>query len=402
MPRHFLSVWAFVIVSLCACRQDVSDPQTQPNSFFHDRKILMPTAEDDAKIVITANTVMLTKAHLSDVRTELYQPSFRLEGIIAPAISSTVHLPDDGSLYSLSVRLGDKVIQNTPIARMSQIVPAPAVNTPDDTDDTDKASIDPSNEIQLPDPSDTEHANDSPADSDERNLDSHHDDADDDFAINTPSTKIIAINAPISGNVQEIFIHDTKKVYPKHTALMVIGNDTHLKFVSLLPKKYKEHLGVGKAVNFSTKIGQSFVGQIAKITPHQNNLDMLEVHVHINADEAKKVNLKTGDQVSGHIDYGQMSVGALVPAFAIFDDKMRIMDLSALNAPPHKPAMPIHANVWLVGQDGIIRLTATEVIEYRPNSNQYLVAGIAPENLICLSGLPKQVSGKQVRLDWSF
>lgn len=375
MPRHFLSVWGLIlssIVSLCACRQDLTTQHTEPNSIFHERKITMPTAQDDAKIAINAQTVVLTKAHLSDVHTELYQPSFRLEGVIAPITTSTVYLPNNASLHSLSVRLGDKVTQHTAIAHINEQI-FELVHEP-----ADKSKVF-NDELPL-----------------------FADEPSDDSPTIQPLTKITAINAPISGKIEEIFIHDTTTIHPKGTALMVISDDKHLKFISLLPKKYKEYLGVGKAVNFSTNAGQSFVGQIAKIQHTPKDPDNLEVHVHISPDETKQLDLKIGDWVSGHINYGQMSVGALVPGFAIFDDELNHMDLSALNEPPHKPATPIHANLWLIGQDETIRLTATEVIEYRPNSGQYLVAGVPPEKLICLARLPKESSGKQVRLDWSF
>ena len=384
MPRHFLSVWGLIlssIVSLCACRQDLDIQQSSPNSFFHDRNIVKPTAKDDAKIIINDHTVVLTKSHLSDVHTELYQPSFRLEGVIAPITTHTIYLPDDSSLYSLSVRLGDKVTQNTTVAHIATLTSQINQSSQESNTPTNKA-INTSLNHEMP-------------------L-FNEEQVDDNPTIKVMSAKITAINAPILGNIQEIFIHDTKNIYPKGTALMVISDEKRLKFISLLPKRYQEYLGVGKAVNFNTRAGQDFVGQIAKIQHTQQEPDTLEAHVHISPDEAKKVNLKIGEKVSGHINYGQMSVGALVPSFAIFDDNLDYMDLSTLNDPPHMPATPIHANLWLVGQDETIRLHATEVIEYRPASGQYLVASIPPEKLICLARLPKETSGKQVRLDWSF
>lgn len=384
MLRQFLSIIALILPLISACQSEFDDHHTKPNSFLHDRKINPPTPSDDAKIQISDHTVILTKAHLTSVRPELYQPSFRLEGVIVPATSVTVTLPTDGSLYHLHVRLGDKVTQNAPVAHLIEPIPEPILDPTDD--DLDK--------------SDTDHDTSSLTDDDTSDTLNN-----DELADETPPAKIVAINAPILGNVQEIFIHDPKKVYPKGTPFMVIGDNKRLKFISLLPKKYGEYLGVGKAVNFNTHLGQAFVGQIAKIEPDVAKLGTIKVHVHISPDEAKKAKLMTGDWVSGHIDYDQMNVGALVPNFAIFDDNndnLQPMNLSALDKPPHKPTTPIRAYLWLILQDETIRLTATEIIEYRPDSGQYLVASIPPEALICLARLPKDASGKKARLDWSF
>ncbi|MDO4897459.1 MAG: HlyD family efflux transporter periplasmic adaptor subunit [Moraxella sp.] len=383
MLRHFLSIIALIlpfIINLSACQSELDSNDIKPSSFLHDRKINPPTPSDNAKIQISDHTVILTKAHLTSVRPELYQPSFRLEGVIVPTTSVTVTLPTDGSLSHLNVRLGDKVTQNAPVAHIIEPVPEPILVADDSLDKTDTDT----NSLTDDDASNTPN---------------------DEFANEPPSAKIVAINAPILGNIQEIFIHDPKKVYPKGTPLMVISDTKQLKFISLLPKKYGEYLSVGKAVNFNTHLGQAFVGQIAKIEPDVAKLGTIKVHVHISPDEAKKAKLMTGDWVSGHIDYDQMNVGALVPNFAIFadnNDNLQPMDLSALDKPPHKPTTPIRAYLWLILQDETIRLTATEIIEYRPDSGQYLVASVPPEALICLARLPKDASGKKVRLDWSF
>lgn len=387
MPSHFLlHVFALSFVTLLSGCQDEFDSHIEPTSFFHDRKITKPTKDDDANVIITPHAVVLTKAHLSDVRTELYQPSLRLEGIIASKSTTTAHLPHDGSLYSLSVRLGDTVYPNDVIAHI--IEPTNNQSNDDAPNPTGSVSVnDTDGDVS------TEHG-------EQKTDDDNNSEPSD--SPNEPKTiepiKITAINVPIFGKIQEIFIHDTKKVYPKGTPLMVIADDKQLKFMSLLPKKYRHYLKVGKAVNFSTELGQPFVGQIAKIEP-DHNPNFVQVHVHIAPDEAKRANLNIGEQVSGHINYGQMSVGAIVPNFAIFNDMADYMDLSALDEPPHKPATPIHAYLWLVGQDGIIRFTETEVIEYRPTSGQYLVAGVPPEKLISLARLPKNASGKQVKLN---
>jgi hypothetical protein len=96
-------------------------------------------------------------------------------------------------------------------------------------------------------------------------------------------------------------------------------------------------------------------------------------------------------KVTGRVNYGQIDVGTIVPKRALHD-----VDLTELQKPPYKPLRPLTANVWVIGQDQRLKRRAIEVVEYNPTTNQYLIAGISNDSLICLADLPIDSEGKKV------
>lgn len=94
---------------------------------------------------------------------------------------------------------------------------------------------------------------------------------------------------------------------------------------------------------------------------------------------------------TGRVNYGQIAVGTIVPELAIHD-----ADLSALKRPPYQPITPLTANVWIVKQDQRLTRQPVEIIEYNPDTEQYLIAGVNNDSLICLADLPVESAGKKV------
>lgn len=338
---------------------DSFNEQNKRDGLVHGNlKLLPPSQESNAKITLTPHSVTLTKSHVLGIQPELYQPKFRLEGIISPMKQTDVLLPQTASLQSVHVRIGDSVKQGDELVLFYHIT---LLN------DNRKLSTD----DDTPKPPQTS------------------------FAFRqTP----VIITAPHAGQIQVIYPQHRGQVYEQNSPVLTISDDSQLKFISLLPHNFQEHLSVGNAVKFSTADGKNFSGQIEKISPDPLITAMLNVHVHIKPSEIQKANLKRDETVSGYVEYGQKTVGVLVPAFAIFDEQLRPMDLSELQHPPFRPATPIKAWIWVIKQDERLHLTPIDLIEYRPQSDLYLVHGVSLTGLVVLADLPKSVQGKKVRL----
>ena len=374
----------FAITSLIvACRPPVpSDEPKDTQGLLYDlQKTTPPSPKDNAKIHIGQDTVILAKAHVITTKPERYQPSFRLEGIIAPKTRHIVHLPTPATLQTLHVHTGQSVKKGDVIATFYQKIPL----NPDTELLQDKSPSATLEHTQLPiiSTSQTDTTSMSATESSQ-----------DTQMINNP----VAIITPTFGQVEKIFIENTEKPHAQGTKIVSIIDERQLKFISLLPAQFKQYVQIGDGVNFSTKDGRLFSGQIAKITPDDRLPNVIDIHVNIKADKAKKANLQLGDWVGGYVEYGQIQVGVLVPVFAVFDKHLKPIDANTLNTPPYKPATPIHGFVWVIGQDEKLALAPIEVIEYRPKSEQYLIYGVALDGLIVLADLPRQAKNKWVRL----
>lgn len=342
------------------------DNQDKRDGLVHGTlKVLPPSEADNAQITLSDSTVILTKSHVLGIKSELYQPSFRLEGVISPIEQIDVLLPDTASLQSLYVNIGDVVEVGDKLALFYQNTFVDKPTLASDNDNLDD------NEPRPPKLAQT---------------------------LSTIEQQPLIITATTKGRISTIYPQNREQTYPKGSRLLTISDERELKFISLLPHDFKEHLRVGDAVNFSATGNKKFSGQIEKISPDLLITNALDVHVVIKPSEIQKANLTLGETVSGYVEYGQKSVGVLVPAFAIFDDKLNPMNLSELQHPPFKPATPIHAQLWTIKQDERLHLTPIQVIEYRPQSDHYLITGVSLTGLVVLADLPKEAQGKRVRL----
>lgn len=345
------------------------DDEKQRDGLIHgNAAIERPTKEDDAKIVIHGDDITLAKAHVMSAKAERYQPTFRLEGAIIPHKQTTVTLPKDAKLDLMTVKTGSIVKAGDVVATFHQ---ADITSPPSDTKSTAAQDDVPLATVQDPIPR----------------------------AHENPSAKTtFEVLSPMSGKVAAIFTTDSHKVYPKTTPVLVVYDERFMKFISPLPAKFADYLAIGDGVNFDTEDGRVFGGQIEKILPNPKVADMMEIHVSITPEQAKKANLQLGERVGGYVNYGQIDVGVLVPSFAIFDENLAPLDLSELSTPPYKPATPKPAFLWTIGQDERLNLAPIVVIEYRPESDQYLIAGVRLEGLIVLTHLPSHAHGARVRL----
>ncbi|STY90433.1 hypothetical protein [Moraxella bovis] len=362
-----------------------------------------PTDADNAKITINGDNVTLATAHVMAIKSERYQPAFRLEGVIIPHKQTTIPLPQDSKLDRMLVKVGDTVKVGDIVGKFYQ----ETVTFADNPDNSSNDSLDDnkSDDDTIADDTDkqttkTLEKSENPSKNTKKiSLQEQTDDTDDEIPTAPIITKTpFDVKSPMTGKVDAIFINDKDKTHPQTTPVLVISDERFIKFISPLPADFADYLAIGDGVSFDTEDGRSFGGQIQEIAPNPKVRGMMEIHVAITPEQVKKAQLTLGERVGGYVNYGQIDVGVLVPAFAIFDDELNPMDLSELTKPPYRPATPRPAWLWTVGQDERLALSKIVVIEYQPESDQYLIAGIALDGLVVLADLPKQAHGRRVRL----
>lgn len=351
-------------------------------------------APDDNKpsnipFLIEKDTVVLHKTHIISVKTELYQPSFELHGIILPKNQTDIIAPQDGIVSNILVKKEQSITKNTPV--LTLIPPAPAPKIEEEIPESDNNT-----------PIDPENASDS------NNSDTILYNENNDKAIKNQEYDEISNNvtpfsiiAPINGTLKEMYIEVGSHVKEGST-LMTIYDESMYHFVSTLPKSYEKHLRIGQGVQFTLKdkqiphtrlekltgyTKQSFAGQVASLSPQDDKLSVM-VHVLPSAE----ITLFQGLQVGGRINYGDLDVGVLVPSHAITDGT----SLKELHLPPHKPATPLSAKIWVIRQDGTLSLAPVHVVAYKPETNRYLVSGISQDSLIATANLPDSAHGKKV------
>lgn len=207
----------------------------------------------------------------------------------------------------------------------------------------------------------------------------------------TAQNAAIIVRASFAGRVNKLPVASGDKL-GADTTLLSLADDTHLQFIATLPIQAEPQLSVGQNVNFSTDSNsKKYTGQISKLSVGDNP-NKLKVHVQVlNNDASREVSLKAGMIATGRVNYGQIAVGTIVPEIAIHD-----ADLSALKRPPYQPLAPLTANVWIVRQDQRLTRQPIEIIEYNPDTEQYLIAGVNNDSLICLADLPVESAGKKV------
>lgn len=376
-----------------------------------------------AAFTINQNEVILDKSHIIAVKTKLYQPSFGLSGLVLPIQSANILAPTDGTLTVYAqkgqfVKKGDVLASiATPIIiapeqALSQDVVSQAITQDtinqdalnQDAINQDIVSQKTTNQDNLDNlPSNTDTNTTPPQD---EQADTTQDNLTTDTPINAPPkiiTQTTPIKSPIDGVVQSVYGQDEKT--QQNNAILQIADTRIFEFVARLPREYQNYLSIGQTVQFAlldqnkqntnkqsineqpNNQDATFAGQITQISPDN---DELAVTVQI----AKNPKLNKGMQLHAQIDYGQLSVGTIVPKHAITDGT----SLNELHKPPYKPISPIHANIWIIGQDGTLNLTDIKVIEYLPRSQSYLVTGIDKASLIATANLPRHANHLPVRI----
>lgn len=366
-----------------------------------------------AAFTINQNEVILDKSHIIAVKTKLYQPSFGLSGLVLPIQSANILAPTDGTL-TVYVKKGQFVQKGDVLA--SIVTPVIIISEPASSQDTinqdtpnqDTISQDIVNQKTISQENLDNPPNNTETDTNSTPRQDAHDDTSQDnlttdTPINIPPKITTPIKSPIDGVVQSVYGQDEKT--QQNNAILQIADTRIFEFVARLPREYQNYLSIGQTVQFAllnqneqntnkqsineqpNNQDATFAGQITQISPDN---DELAVTVQI----AKNPKLNKGMQLHAQIDYGQLSVGTIVPKHAITDGT----SLNELHKPPYKPISPIHANIWIIGQDGKLNLTDIKVIEYLPRSQSYLVTGIDKASLIATANLPRHANHLPVRI----
>lgn len=200
----------------------------------------------------------------------------------------------------------------------------------------------------------------------------------------------IIIRASFSGRIDSLYIEPGQEIDARKP-LLILSDETDLRFIATLPIQAEPQLSVGQTVNFTTRgLVEKFTGQVSNLLA-SNEPGKLLVYVHVIKNDASRNTLKPDMLVTGRVNYGQIEVGTIVPKQALHD-----VDLTTLQTPPYQSIMPLTANVWIIRQDQRLTRQPVEVIEYDPSTGQYLIAGISNDSLICLAELPIESAGKKV------
>lgn len=209
-------------------------------------------------------------------------------------------------------------------------------------------------------------------------------------------SEVTTLPAPFDGVVHRVFAH-TDQHHDANTPLIEIHDLSQLKFISYLSSALMNDTKLGDAVTFGVD-GVAHVGQISQVNVSEQNPKLIEVHVIIKPNPDEKPRDLLGRRVVGHIDYGQIQVGVMMPRSAVYDSDLNILSLDGFDKPPHKPDAPIDGYVWVVKQDHRLSLSPIKVLEYRPKTQQFLVQGITEDSLVATAHLPKEAHNKQVKV----
>lgn len=337
----------------------------------------------------TNDTVFLHKSHIMSVKTELYQPSFELQGVLLPKQQQNLVAKIDGIVTKIFVKPHDLVDKNTSILTL-----VPNLSTHDTLFDRQNSSSSNNSDTIFYNETDTKA-------SQMQNIDTYSNNVTDrpnkpDFTDAQKHALAQEVATPIAGTLKQLYVKAGDQVH-KDSTLAVVVDESEYQFVSHLPQGYQKYLKIGQTVNFTLKddsplpqsspASNTFAGQIADITPTDEDI-LVSVHILPN----DQLGLTEGLQVGGRVNYGDLSVGVLVPRHAIHDG----VSLNELLKPPYKPATPLAGKIWVIRQDATVSLSPIQIVAYQPDTNRYLITGISQDSLIATANLPTDAQGKQV------
>lgn len=444
MRRLFYRKNSILLISallLVACQP----PSDNSQSAIAKTKSADEKADADLSFVIEGDTITLTSDSILNIKSSRYQPSLGLKGQIKPLQQSRFVSAKDVTVEKVLVQQGQWVEKGTPLFIL-QHQPSSADKAPSDKQtkaiaNQQAAELKTTNSLSTVDQSNTKTNNEyksveSPkaqlsttdakpvkTDNDkvsgnantnaeastevkQNSLNSNEANKTNLAKDTAPSTRLepttqaptsqakmatVIVRASFSGRVKQLAISDGERVRADNL-LLSLADDSHLKFVATLPIEAEPQLSVGQSVNFTTENSDhKYTGQVSKLSA-ASNPNELQVHVQVLKNEVSRENqLQPNLMVTGRVDYGQIAVGTVVPKNAIHD-----ADLTVLQNPPYQPLAPLSANVWIIKQDQRLTRQPVEVIEYDPITEQYLIAGINNDSLICLADLPIESAGKKV------
>lgn len=398
------SPYLLSVLLLLACQP--SPPTDEPVTAENSETV-------DNPLIISDSTVTMTPDHILSIKPSRYQPSLGLQGNIQPIKQSQFVAAQPLYVEQVLVSEGQQVEKDAPlliVRRLDMTSQTPPkrsdeINTEADGNSAPQtenaapqiksAAKDPATEKTSPRPDQTKQAT---SDSNPASAKlPRQNDADADAATDTPddaskhsSYQLITVRASFAGRIAQLNAAAGQQLAAR-TPLLQITDETKLYFVATVPIQAKPQLSVGQTVNFTTaELTDQFTGQVSKLVeaPHPKKL---LVHVNVIDNESSRKKLLPKMQVTGRVNYGQIDVGTIVPRRALHD-----VNLTELHSPPYKPLRPLAANVWIIGQDQRLARQPVEVIEFNPTTQQYLIAGISNDSLICLADLPLDSKGKKV------
>ncbi|MBH0097149.1 HlyD family efflux transporter periplasmic adaptor subunit [Psychrobacter sp. NZS113] len=384
-----------------------------------------PTA--DTPVIIDNDSVTITPDHILSIKPSRYQPSLGLQGNIEPIKQTQFVTVHPINVEEILVTKGQWVEKGTPLLIVRRLAAeSNTVNSSDISDDADSNSGKPDQEIKIQKDADTidtkqTEAQDTSANAKPSQTTVNNDttikstssdgkkeplmtdaaivsSSDNEISISRgiesskPKYNLITIRASFSGRVEGLYVKAGQKLEAR-MPLLKFSDETKLHFTAILPIQAEPQLSVGQTVNFTAEnILEKFTGQISKLTT-TSQPKRLMVNVDVIDNEVSRKQLLPNMKVTGRVNYGQIDVGTIVPKRALHD-----VDLTELQSPPYKPLVPLTANVWIIGQDQHLKRYPIEVVEYNPSTEQYLIAGISNDSLICLADLPLDSDGKKVNV----
>lgn len=337
-------------------------------------------APKQAHIIVNKDSVSMAQEDILSIKSSRYQPSLGLQGTLAPTQETTYRALKDASVTEVFVTKGQWVEKNTPLLALTSTHTQVPSETREDT------TTDNLNEHKIP-RSNAQHA----SQVQEEAAESHSALSENMATANTTEkVETLLIRARFAGRVDALYVQEGANVQTKDD-LLHLADDRNLQFTAAVPLQAKSQLSVGQTVNFTTdSLSERFTGQVSSLLA-SNLPNQLLVEVQVIEQAGETSPLRPDMTVTGRVNYGQIEVGTIVPERGIHD-----ADLSALKSPPYQPLSPLTANVWIIKQDQRLMRQPVEVIEYDPNTKQYLVAGISNDSLICLADLPIESAGKKV------
>ena len=373
------------------------------------------------KIVLTRRLLSQVTAsqypkHILSIKTSRYQPSLGLQGNIEPIQQTTFVAVHTITIEETLVSEGQWVEKGTPLVIFRRVGTASKVEdlkkSTQETLESEGANQINSENPQNPDAKSptldaqaapnadiavvrkTDNVNDKASESnstiDTDSKDPINQNVDFSTVKQDAQYNLITIHASFSGRVESLSAIAGQKLAARDS-LLQISDETKLHFMSTLPIQAKPQLSVGQTVNFTAEgLSDKFTGQVSKLVSTSQPKKLL-VYVNVIDNEASRDKLKPNMKVTGRVNYGQIDVGTIVPKRALHD-----VDLTELQTPPYMPLQPLTANVWIIGQDQRLTRQPIEVVEYNPTTQQYLIAGVSNDSLICLADLPIDSKGKKV------
>ena len=367
----------------------------QPSSPTESLTTTDATDTASKPVVISADSVTMAPEYILNIKPTRYQPSLGLQGRIEAIKGAQLTAAQDLQIQQVLVTKGQWVEKGTPLFIVQRqtkemLQENKYVNETTATQEAGNITSDVTNattvEAQSPNtsannnqPQYSEKKNNANANLDKSTLPSTQE-----------ATSLITVRASFSGRVDDLYINNSMSLQAG-APLLQLNDDRDLQFITTLPIQAESQLSIGQNVNFTaTDLTDTFTGQVSKLTINQQTNKLL-VYVHVVKNEASRGKLRADMAVSGRVDYGQIEVGTIVPEHGIHD-----ANLAELKKPPYKPLSPLTANVWIIKQDQRLTRQAIEVIEYDPTTDQFLIAGVRNDSLICLADLPLESTGKKV------